>query len=161
MMSVTLNKSPSTQSIHEDSHSPTKETPTKKKERNALSQRFTKLSLFGKKLRGKDTNSATITKEQLQDYLSQHNNTELDDGSSICDDEAALILWEEDGNVKAATPVMLIRRVTDEKFVDSNLVLDVIVSYPYFEKKKQVQRRKPNDVMHFDHSHISFLHNPC
>lgn len=135
-MSVTLSKSSSSISVNEDS--PTKETPTKaKKEKHALTHRFTKLSLFGRKHRVKYTQSTTLSKESIQEYLSTQSSSSVQeqDEFSVCDEEGvALILWEEDGNVKAATFVMLIRRITDEKFVDSNLSTDVIVSYHIITK---------------------------
>lgn len=120
----TMSRSGSVSSVSEDP-------PSKpKRERNALSQKFTKLSLFGKK-RGKDT----LTAAALSEYIQQDTHVEPpqdDTSSSVCEEEGGTsVLWEDDGNVKAATPQMLIRRITDEKFVDSNLLTDVIVSYPY------------------------------
>lgn len=115
-----------------------RDSPSKqKKERGAL-HRLNKLSIFGRKHRKDSNNGGTATKEQLQEYLNNNNSNQEtisrteDELSSICDEESALILWEEDGNVKAATLVMLIRRITDEKFIDSNLLADVIASYRSF-----------------------------
>ena len=107
-----------------------------KRERNALSQRLTKLSLFGRRRSsgGKDAQSPSSALNEYMQQDHQPNNTEHQDDttSSIYEEEGGVsILWEDDGNVKAATPGMLIRRITDEKFVDSNLLADVIVSYPY------------------------------
>jgi hypothetical protein len=109
-----------------------------KRERNALSQRLTKLSLFVGRKRNKDSNTSSalndyIQQQHQQDQAQNNITDQTDDtvtSSSICEEEGTPILWEDDGNVKAATPVMLIRRITDEKFVDSNLLTDVIVSYP-------------------------------
>lgn len=107
-----------------------------KKEKHGLTQRLTKLSLFGRKHRNKEQqHTPSLARDQLNEYLQQDVaplNLDLDDISSVCEEEGAPILWEEDGNVKACTFIMLVRRITDEKFVDSNLLTDVIVSYPFF-----------------------------
>lgn len=133
-----ISRSNSTASVSSDASQQEGQPPTDpphgkpKKERNALTHRLTKLNLFGRK-RGKDTQQtpppATSSSATLSEYVQQEQEPQSEDTISTCEEEGATILWEDDGNVKAATPVMLVRRITDEKFVDHNLMTDVIVSY--------------------------------
>jgi hypothetical protein len=148
---VSISRSSSAASVNSDIDPPPP-TSKPKRERNALSQRFTKLSLFGRK-RGKDPHSPpSALAEYIQQDHSPPHTEQQDTSSSMCDEEATTILWEDDGNVKAATHVMLIRRITDEKFVDSNLLTDVIVSYLF-------NHMRPASYIH-DNEYISFFFKP-